>query len=67
MIKKETGRTAQDYIQTKLIEIAKDKIFDKDKSVKEIAFELGFKYPQHFNRLFKQKEGVTPNEYRKNL
>lgn len=64
LIKKETGKSAQEYIQTKLIEIAKDKIFDTEKSVKEIAFELGFKYPQHFNRLFKQKVGVTPKEYR---
>lgn len=64
VIKKETGRSAQEHIQTKLIEIAKDKIFDADKSVKEIAFELGFKYPQHFNRLFKKKVGVTPKEFR---
>lgn len=64
LIKNETGITAQDFIQTKLIEIAKNKIFDSEKSLKEIAFELGFKYPQHFNRLFKQKVGVTPNEYR---
>ena len=64
LIKKETGKSAQEFIQTKLIEIAKDKIFDSEKSVKEVAFELGFKYPQHFNRLFKKKVGVTPNEYR---
>ncbi|MEQ8554938.1 MAG: helix-turn-helix domain-containing protein [Cyclobacteriaceae bacterium] len=64
VVKKETGKSAQEYIQNKLIEIAKDKIFDADKSVKEIAFELGFKYPQHFNRLFKMKVGVTPGEYR---
>ncbi|MGK7392724.1 MAG: helix-turn-helix domain-containing protein [Candidatus Cyclobacteriaceae bacterium M2_1C_046] len=65
LIKKETGKSAQEFIQEKLIDIAKDKIFDSEKSVKEIAFELGFKYPQHFNRLFKQKVGVTPNEYRR--
>ena len=65
LVKKETGMSAQEHIQAKLIEIAKDKIFDDQKSVKEIAFELGFKYPQHFNRLFKQKVGVTPNEYRR--
>lgn len=64
LIKKETGKSAQEQIQHKLIEIAKDKIFDPSKSVKEIAFELGFKYPQHFNRLFKQKVGMTPKEYR---
>lgn len=64
LVKKETGKTAQEYIQTKLIEVAKEKIFDRSKSVSEIAYELGFKYPQHFSRLFKQKVGHTPNEYR---
>lgn len=64
LIKKETGQTAQDYIQNKVISAAKEKIFDRSKSVNEIAFELGFKYPQHFTRLFKQRVGQTPNQYR---
>lgn len=64
LIKKETGKTAQEYIQLRLIDLAKEKIFDTHKSISEIAYELGFKYPQHFTRLFKQKVGVTPNEYR---
>jgi len=64
LIKKDTGKSAQEHIQSKLIEIAKSKIYDDEKSVKEIAFELGFKYPQHFSRLFKQKVGISPNEYR---
>jgi len=64
LIKKETGKSAQDYIQSKVIDIAKERIFDQAKSVSEIAYELGFKYPQHFTRLFKQKVGYTPNEYR---
>lgn len=64
VVKKETGKSAQEYIQNKLIDIAKDKIFDSEKSVKEIAFDLGFKYPQHFNRLFKKKVGLTPGEFR---
>ncbi|WP_367119205.1 helix-turn-helix domain-containing protein [uncultured Mucilaginibacter sp.] len=64
LIKKETGKSAQEYIQLKLMDVAKEKIFDKDKSVSEIAYELGFKYPQHFSRLFKQRVGYTPNEYR---
>lgn len=64
LIKKETGFTAQEYIQTKVITVAKERVFDADKSISEIAYELGFKYPQHFTRLFKQKVGVTPNEYR---
>lgn len=64
LIKKETGKTAQDYIQAKVIDMAKEKIFDQSKSVSQIAYELGFKYPQHFTRLFKQRVGTTPNEYR---
>lgn len=64
LIKKETGKSAQEYIQNKIIDMAKDKIFDPSKSINEIAFELGFKYPQHFSRFFKQRVGMTPNEYR---
>lgn len=64
LVKKETGRSAQEYIQAKLMDVAKEKIFDRNKSVSEVAYELGFKYPQHFTRLFKQRVGHTPNEYR---
>lgn len=64
LIKKETGKLAQEYIQMKIIDAAKMKIFDRSKSVSEIAYELGFKYPQHFSRLFKQRVGCTPKEYR---
>lgn len=64
LVKKETGKSAQEYIQLKLIDVAKEKIFDNDKSISEVAYELGFKYPQHFTRLFKQHTGHTPEEYR---
>jgi AraC family transcriptional activator of pobA len=64
LIKKETGKSANEYIHLKLIDVAKEKIFDAKKSVSEIAYELGFKYPQHFTRVFKQHVGVTPLQYR---
>lgn len=64
LIKKETGNTALDYIQSRLIDEAKVRIFDTGKSINEIAYQLGFKYQQHFTRLFKQKTGMTPNGYR---
>jgi AraC-like DNA-binding protein len=67
LIKKETGRSAQDHIQTKLIDVAKEKVFDMNKSLSEVAYELGFKYPSHFTRLFKQRVGLTPIEYRSSL
>lgn len=64
LIKKETGVSAQEYIQSKIIDVAKIRLFDHDKTINEIAYELGFKYPQHFSRLFKQRTGITPNEFR---
>lgn len=64
LIKKETGKTAQEYIQEKVIDIAKERIFDTNNSIAEVAYQLGFKYPQHFTRLFKQKVGVSPTEYK---
>ena len=67
LIKKESGKTAQEYIQAKIIGLAKEKILDNDKTVNEIAYQLGFKYPQHFTRFFKQHAGVSPNEYRTGL
>lgn len=65
LIKKETGKTAQEYIQTRLIDTAKEWILGTDKTVSQIAYELGFQYSQHFNRLFKKNVGYTPSEYRK--
>ncbi|WP_282117958.1 helix-turn-helix domain-containing protein [Maribacter aquivivus] len=67
LVKKETGKSAQEYIQAKLIKVAKEKVFDPNKSVSEIAYELGFKYPQHFSRLFKQKVGHSPKEFRASI
>jgi AraC-like DNA-binding protein len=67
LIKKETGKSAHEFIALKLIDVAKEKIFDAKKSVSEIAYELGFKYPQHFTRMFKQHVGVTPLEYRSSM
>lgn len=64
LIKKETGKSAQEYIQTSVMDTAKERLFDYNKSISEVAYDLGFKYPQHFSRLFKQRVGMSPNEYR---
>jgi len=64
LVKKETGKTAQEYIQEKLIDVAKERICDDSKSISEVAYEMGFKYPSHFTRLFKQRVGQSPNDYR---
>jgi YesN/AraC family two-component response regulator len=64
LLKKETGKSAQEHIQLKLIDVAKEKIYDPNKSISDIAYELGFKYPQHFTRMFKKNTGLTPNKFR---
>jgi AraC-like DNA-binding protein len=64
LIKKDTGKSAQEHIQLKLMDTAKERMYDSSKSVSEIAYELGFKYPQHFSRMFKKSVGASPNEYR---
>lgn len=67
LIRKETGKSAHELIQLRLIDVAKERIFDANKSVSEIAYALGFKYPQHFTRVFKQHVGVSPQEYRSSM
>jgi AraC-like DNA-binding protein len=64
LLKKETGMNAQDHIHYHLINEAKNILLNTDNSVGEIAYSLGFEYPQYFSKLFKQKTGQTPIEYR---
>ena len=64
LLKKETGKSALEHIQLKLIDVAKEKIYDSSKPISEIAYELGFKYPQHFTRMFKKNTGYSPHKFR---
>ncbi len=64
LVKKETGKTVLEFIHGKLMDMAKDYVLDPNKSISEISYELGFKYPQHFTRLFKQKVGLSPLDWR---
>ena len=64
MIRRQTGRTASEYIQRKLIDRAKEALLSSDRTMSQIAYDLGFQYPQHFSRMFKRIAGCTPNEYR---
>lgn len=63
-LKKETGKTTTEHLQLFLINEAKNILLRPNKSISEIAYELGFEYPQYFSRLFKKKEGLSPSEYR---
>lgn len=64
IIRKQTGRTASDYIQERVIGLAKEKLLSSEKTMSEIAYDLGFQYPQHLSRMFKRVAGVSPNAFR---
>lgn len=64
LIRKETGRTPKKHIQHKVIDTAKERLLNTKKSISQISCELGFQYPQHFTRMFKNIVGITPNEFR---
>ncbi len=64
LLKKETGKNARDHIYTYIVDKAKNKLLGTTESVSEIAYGLGFEYPQHFSKLFKSKTGMSPVKYR---
>ena len=63
-LKRETGKTTSEHLQVYLIDEAKNILLQPNKSISEVAYELGFEYPQYFSRLFKKKEGISPSEFR---
>lgn len=65
LVKTETGRTAKDFINDRLLRAAAELLNDDTLSVKTVSLRLGFEYPQHFVRFFKSRTGKTPSEYRK--
>ena len=64
LVKKETGKSAIEYIHLTVINRVKDLLASTNKTVSEIAYEVGFQYPHHLSRMFKKVAGCTPNEYR---
>lgn len=63
-LKNQTGKTSTEHVQLYLIDEAKNILLKPNKSIAEVAYELGFEYPQYFSRLFKKMEGLSPSEYR---
>lgn len=64
LLRKETGRNTQDHIHQFVIDKAKTILLNSDKNVSEIAYELGFEYPQYFSKMFKKKTTMSPSEFR---
>lgn len=67
VVRREMGITPQAFLQTKLIDRAKSLLASQELTINEIAEELGFSYPNHFARLFRQKTGMSPSAFRKQL
>ena len=67
LLKKETGRNTQEYIHDYIIEKAKTALLNSNDPVSQIAYDLGFEYPQHFSKVFKNKTGMSPKEFRKGV
>ena len=64
MVRKQTGKTVSEYIQDKMIGLVKEQLLSTDKTTSQIAYEIGFQYPQHLSRMFKRVVGMTPNKFR---
>ena len=64
LLKSETGRSTKDHINDFVIEKAKTLLLGSNESISQIAYSLGFEYPQGLNKLFKAKAGVSPSKYR---
>ena len=67
MLRSLTGQTTQQHIHGKLIEKAKDILSTSNLTIAEIAYQLGFEYPQSFNKLFKSKTKISPLEFRQSF
>lgn len=67
MLKSLTGLTAQQHIHLQMIEKAKEMFGNESLTTAEVAYALGFEHPQSFNKLFKQKTGLSPAAFRKLL
>jgi AraC-like DNA-binding protein len=64
LLKQETGKTTREHIHYTVVEKAKTLLLGTEETVSEIAYALGFEYPQHFSKLFKNVTGIAPGEYR---
>ena len=64
LIRKETGKTAQEHIKLHTLEAIKRELADSSKTITYVAYDLGFQYPQHLSRFFKKEMGISPAEYR---
>lgn len=61
-IKKTTGENAGNFIRDHIIRMAKNRLVATH-NISQVAYDLGFEYPQHFSRMFKKHTGMSPSSY----
>lgn len=64
LLRKATGKSAREHIHLFVIESAKNRLLGSNDSISQIAYALGFEYPQHFSKLFRSKTGMSPAKFR---
>lgn len=64
LLKEETGKSAKEHIDLFVVKKAKIQLQNPELSISEVAYDLGFDYPNHFSKFFKMKTGLSPTEYR---
>ncbi|GAA5219974.1 helix-turn-helix domain-containing protein [Membranihabitans marinus] len=64
LLKAETGKSLIEHIHLHIVDIAKNDLLGTNITISQIAYSLGFEYPQHFSKVFKEKVGMSPSKYR---
>lgn len=62
LLKKTTGESAGNFIRNHIIRMAKNRLVSSG-NVSQVAYDMGFEYPQHFSRMFRKHTGQTPSQY----
>lgn len=62
LVKRHTGDNAGNLIREHIVRLAKNALKSSG-NIAQVAYSLGFEYPQHFTRMFKKQTGITPTQY----
>lgn len=67
IVKAQTGKTAKEHIQSRILLTAKRLLYFGEQSIKEIGYELGFSEPSNFSNFFKKNSGIPPSQFKNSI